>query len=72
MGSFTSASAGRVRGGLSKLLLNSYIVLFFSFLFLPLLFMMAASFNTSTIPSVLPWKQFTLDWFTVLFDDDLI
>lgn len=31
--------------------------------------MVAAAFNSSRIPSVLPWRQFTLNWFAVLWQD---
>lgn len=39
-----------------------YIVLFFFFLFAPLLITCVLAFNDSMFPS-LPWKGFTLDWF---------
>jgi len=40
-----------------------YILLYFSFLFAPLLITCVLAFNDSQFPS-LPWKGFTLDWFT--------
>ena len=40
-----------------------YIVLYFSFLFAPLLVTCILAFNDSQFPS-LPWKGFTLEWFT--------
>ena len=49
----------------SKAYLTSYklfIVIFFVFLFSPLIIVMILAFNNSMFPS-LPWKGFTLDWF---------
>jgi spermidine/putrescine transport system permease protein len=40
-----------------------YVVLYFSFLFAPLLVTCILAFNDSQFPS-LPWKGFTLEWFT--------
>jgi spermidine/putrescine transport system permease protein len=57
---------------LARYLLNGYLILFFGYLFLPLVLMVVAAFNTPAIPTVLPWRQFTLHWFTVLFDDAMI
>ncbi len=47
----------------------SYIVLFFVYLFLPLVFMGIVAFNTSSIPQVTPWEGFTFKWFGDLFAD---
>lgn len=41
---------------------NAFIVLYFVFLFAPLVITMILAFNDSMFPS-LPWKGFTLDWF---------
>lgn len=40
-----------------------YIILYFSFLFAPLLVTCILAFNDSQFPA-LPWKGFSLDWFT--------
>jgi spermidine/putrescine transport system permease protein len=40
-----------------------YVVLYFAFLFAPLLVTCVLAFNDSQFPS-LPWKGFTLEWFT--------
>lgn len=53
-------------------LMKIYLVVFFCYLFLPLLLMVTAAFNTPTIPSVIPWQGFTLQWFSILFQDRLI
>lgn len=50
-----------------KLVTGSYLVLFFVYLFLPLVFMSVVAFNTSSIPQVTPWEGFTLKWFGELF-----
>ena len=57
---------------LSRSLLHVYIVVFFCYLLAPLVLMIVAAFNTPRIPSALPWEQFTLEWFEVLFQDDLL
>lgn len=45
-----------------KSLYSLFIVVFFLYLFAPLLVTMVLAFNDSMFPS-LPWKGFTLDWF---------
>jgi spermidine/putrescine transport system permease protein len=52
------------------LCLRAYLALFFVYLFLPLLYMMAAAFNRSSVPTLNPWRGFTLDWFAVAWADD--
>ena len=42
---------------------KSYVILYFTFLFAPLVVTCVLAFNDSQFPS-LPWKGFTLDWFT--------
>ena len=44
-------------------LFKSYVILYFAFLFAPLLITCVLAFNDSQFPS-LPWKGFTLEWFT--------
>jgi spermidine/putrescine transport system permease protein len=44
-------------------LFTFYVILYFIFLFAPLLVTCVLAFNDSLFPS-LPWKGFTLDWFT--------
>ena len=46
-----------------KACLGIYIVIFFTYLFGPLLIMSIASFNSTEFPSVTPWECFTLMWF---------
>ncbi|MEF2230931.1 MAG: ABC transporter permease [Pseudodesulfovibrio sp.] len=49
-----------------------YILAFLAYMLLPLCIMGAAAFNTATIPTVSPWKGFTLEWFSVLFADGIL
>ena len=48
--------------------LGLYIALFYLFLFAPLLITCVLAFNDSDFPA-LPWKGFTLDWFTAATRD---
>lgn len=50
-------------------LVGAYLALFFAYLFLPLVVMGAATFNTSRFPTVTPWLGFTTQWFSALFAD---
>lgn len=49
-----------------------YLIVFFAYMFLPLIFMVAAAFNVSRIPQISPWRGFTFDWFGVLMDDFIL
>ncbi len=53
----------------SDTVLNAYLAVFYAYLFLPLLLMVAAAFNASPTPSVTDWQGFTLDWFRRLPQD---
>ena len=46
-----------------------YTLLFFAFLFGPLLIMSATAFNSSSFPRITPWECFTTDWFGVLISN---
>jgi spermidine/putrescine transport system permease protein len=54
----------------SEILLNIYLWVFLFYLFLPLIVMGAATFNTSRFPTVTPWLGTTLKWFGELAADD--
>lgn len=54
---------------LRRWLTGAYLGLFFLYLFLPLIVMSAATFNTSRFPTVTPWMGFTLGWFAALWAD---
>ena len=58
-------SAAAVR----RLVMGFYFVLFFGFLFGPLIVMAITAFNTAQYPTALPFEGFTLHWFSALFDD---
>lgn len=49
--------------------MSAYLVVFFAYMFLPLLFMVVAAFNVSPTPSVTDWQGFTLRWFIELPGD---
>jgi len=54
---------------LLNIIITLYLVLFFVYLFLPLVFMGLVAFNSSSIPQVTPWQGFTFKWFGALFAD---
>lgn len=49
---------------------RAYIGIFFLYLFLPLIVMGVATFNSSRFPTVTPWQETTLKWFGALAADD--
>ena len=49
---------------------RAYLILFFAYMFLPLIFMAMAAFNTPNIPRAFPMEGLTLRWFAGLFDND--
>ena len=53
----------------SDAILSLYLLVFFAYMFLPLLFMVAAAFNANPTPSVTDWQGFTLKWFAALPGD---
>ena len=55
-----------------SLFCNLYMVMFLLYMLAPLGIMAAASFNTSSIPTVSPWKGFTLEWFSILSRDRIL
>lgn len=70
--SMATAAAPRRAGaadGLARAMMVAYVAVFFAYLFLPLVVMSAATFNTSRFPTVTPWLGFTTDWFGALFRD---
>ena len=54
----------------SGLVMKIYIGIFFLYLYLPLVVMGAATFNSSRFPTVTPWLGTTLKWFPALYEDD--
>lgn len=55
---------------LSAMVPSLYLVLFFTYLFGPLIIMVITAFNSSGFPRVSPWECFTTDWFGKLAADD--
>jgi spermidine/putrescine transport system permease protein len=54
-------------GGLFSL---CYALLFFTFLFGPLIIMVITAFNSSSFPRIVPWECFTTEWFGVLIRNE--
>lgn len=50
----------------------AFCLLFFGFLFGPLVIMVITAFNSSSFPRVVPWDCFTTDWFERLSRDLLL
>lgn len=55
-----------------KFLFHFYMALFLLYLLLPLLVMGGAAFNASKLPTVIPWKGFTSQWFVAMWNDGRI
>ena len=53
-----------------RIVTGLYLVLFFAYMFLPLIFMTIIAFNANDIPQITPWKGFTLMWFGELAKDN--
>ncbi len=65
IGEIGSMTSGRVM----QWAVGFYILLFFAYLFGPLVVMSLTAFNSSEFPSVSPWNCFTPEWFGVLVKD---
>ena len=55
-----------------KWVVRGYILLFFTYLFGPLILMSASSFNTASYPTISPWEGFTFHWFADLSGNNKI
>jgi len=53
-----------------KAMIGFYILLFFTYLFGPLIVMGVTAFNTPNYPQAYPFEGFTLKWFTTLANDE--
>ena len=53
-------------------LFHLYMALFLAYLLVPLIIMGGAAFNDNKVPSIVPWKGFTLHWFVDLWNDNRI
>jgi len=56
-----------LRSRIGQLLFSSYALLFYFFLYAPIILVVIFSFNTSRFPT--HWTGFTLDWYETLFSD---
>jgi spermidine/putrescine transport system permease protein len=56
-------------GGLARLAVGLYLVLFFAYLFGPLVIMSGTAFNSSAFPRLYPWECPTFEWFGRLVAD---
>jgi spermidine/putrescine transport system permease protein len=56
-------------GRFRQAIVAAYLVVFFVYMFLPLAYMMAVAFNDTRIPTLNPWRGFTLRWFGVMWED---
>jgi spermidine/putrescine transport system permease protein len=53
----------------APVVLNVYLLIFFAYMFLPLLIMVVAAFNANPTPSVTEWQGTTLQWFPEILAD---
>jgi spermidine/putrescine transport system permease protein len=53
-----------------RIAVGVYLAVFFLYMFLPLVYMMLVTFNDSRIPTLTPWKGFTLRWFAEMWADE--
>ena len=56
----------------SRILLHVYMGAFLIYMLLPLLVMGGAAFNDSKLPTIIPWKGFTDQWFIAMWNDNRI
>ncbi|RAH99490.1 ABC transporter permease [Acuticoccus sediminis] len=64
-----AARGQRRRRDWSDAVLGAYLLVFFAFMFAPLLIMVGAAFNDYPTPSITEWRGFTLRWFIELPQD---
>ncbi len=55
-----------------KLLGHIYMLAFLFYLLVPLVIMSGAAFNASKLPTIIPWKGLTDQWFIALYNDNRI
>ena len=54
---------------LTRIFTLMFVLVFFAYLFGPLIVMGMSAFNTSSFPRISPWDCFTVEWFEVLVND---
>jgi spermidine/putrescine transport system permease protein len=57
---------------LRKFFVIAFVIMFFAYLFGPLLLMSVSAFNSSAFPRVSPFECFTVEWFNVLAQDETL
>ncbi len=55
-----------------RILGHLYMAAFVIYLIVPLVIMSGAAFNASKLPTVIPWKGLTTQWFVAMWHDDRI
>ena len=55
-----------------KLIGHLYMAVFLIYLLVPLAVMSGAAFNASKLPTIIPWKGLTDQWFIALYNDNRI
>ncbi len=55
-----------------KLIGHLYMAIFLIYLLVPLAVMSGAAFNASKLPTIIPWKGLTDQWFIALYNDNRI
>ena len=58
-----------IKDQIQRYFVIGFVVLFFLYLFGPLIVMGISAFNTSTFPRMSPWDCFSVEWFDVLIQD---
>ena len=58
-----------IKDQLQRYFVIGFVVLFFVYLFGPLIVMGISAFNTSSFPRMSPWDCFSIEWFDVLIQD---
>ena len=58
-----------IKDQIQRYFIIGFVVLFFLYLFGPLIVMGISAFNTSTFPRMSPWDCFSVEWFDVLIQD---
>lgn len=53
-----------------RIAVGFYLAVFFLYMFVPLVYMMAVTFNDSRIPALTPWRGGTLRWFVEMWNDE--
>ena len=58
-----------IKDQIQRYFVIGFVVLFFVYLFGPLIVMGISAFNTSSFPRMSPWDCFSIEWFDVLIQD---